>query len=147
VSGGEIAGLIAAGAFLLLVLVLAVPLLKLGRTFDAATDALTDVTAQALPILAQAQTTMGEVNQTMSGVNHQLDKVDTVTDHVASVSGNVSTLAGLFTATLGGPLVKVAALSYGVRQAVAHRREAEMMRETRGGRGRRSRHGRLRRRG
>ena len=36
-DAGEIAGLIAAGAFLMLVLVLAVPILKLGRTVDAAT--------------------------------------------------------------------------------------------------------------
>ena len=36
-SGGEIAGLIAAGAFVLLVVLIAVPLLKLGRTLDETT--------------------------------------------------------------------------------------------------------------
>ena len=36
-SGGEIAALIAAGAFVLLVLLLAVPLFKLGHTLDEAT--------------------------------------------------------------------------------------------------------------
>ncbi|HJP74678.1 MAG TPA: DUF948 domain-containing protein, partial [Pseudonocardiaceae bacterium] len=36
-SAGQIAGLVAAGAFLLLVLLAAVPLIKLGRTLDEAT--------------------------------------------------------------------------------------------------------------
>ena len=36
-SAGEIAGLIAAGALVLLVVLLAVPLLKLGRTLDETT--------------------------------------------------------------------------------------------------------------
>ena len=45
-DAGEIAGLIAAGAFLMLVIVLAVPILKLGRTVDAATRAITDLTVR-----------------------------------------------------------------------------------------------------
>ena len=42
-SGGEIAALIAAGAFLMLVLVLAVPILRLRHTVDATTRMITDV--------------------------------------------------------------------------------------------------------
>jgi uncharacterized protein YoxC len=37
VSAGEIAAVVAAGAFALLVLLLAVPILKLGRTLDETT--------------------------------------------------------------------------------------------------------------
>ena len=39
-SAGQIAALVAAGAFVVLVLLLAVPLLKLGRTLDEATTAI-----------------------------------------------------------------------------------------------------------
>ena len=38
-----------------------------------------------------------------------------------SISGNVSALTSLFAATLGSPVVKVAAFSYGVRQAASKR--------------------------
>lgn len=132
-SGGEIAGLIAAGAFLLLVGALAVPILKLGRTVDAATRAITEITDHAVPILASAQVTVDGVNETLSGVNQQLDKVDTLTGHVSTVTGNVSTLTSLFAATLGSPLVKAAAFSYGLRSAVTSRRKASGDRDVRTG--------------
>lgn len=121
-SGGEIAALIAAVAFLLLVGILAVPLLKLGRTVDAATEAINRITDRTDPVLAQLHTTVIGVNQTLVGVNHQLDKVDTITEHAQNVTGSVSNLASLFGATLGGPLVKAAGLAYGLRKAVAGRR-------------------------
>ena len=38
------------------------------------------------------------------------------------MSTNVNALTSLFAATLGGPLIKVAAFSFGVRMAVGSRR-------------------------
>lgn len=130
-SGGEIAALIAAIAFVLLVGALAVPILKLGRTVDAATRAITELTDHATPILSSVQVTVDGVNETLEGVNHQLEKVDTLTDHVATVTGHVSTLSSLFASTLGGPLVKVAALTYGLRSAVKARKHSDVEREVR----------------
>ena len=54
-SVGEIAGLIAAGAFVLLVVIVAIPLLKLGRTLDETTLTIRQAREQSAPILAQAQ--------------------------------------------------------------------------------------------
>jgi hypothetical protein len=65
-----------------------------------------------VPILDEAATTVASTND-------QLVKVDTITTSAAQVSENVSALAGLYASTLGRPLVKVAAFSYGVRQAFA----------------------------
>lgn len=130
-SGGEIAGLIAAGAFLMLVGLLAVPILKLGRTVDAATRALEEVAERTGPLLANVNTTVDTVNTTLVGVNGQLGKVDTITGHAQHVTANVASLSSLFAATLGGPLVKVAALSYGVRRAVSARNRADVERDVR----------------
>jgi hypothetical protein len=47
--------------------------------------------------------------------------VDAITSNVQQVTTNVSALTSLFAATLGSPLVKVAAFSYGVRQAMSGR--------------------------
>jgi len=41
------------------------------------------------------------------------------------VTGNVSALTSLFTATMGGPLVKTAALSYGLSKAIKARRASK----------------------
>lgn len=111
VSLGDIAGLLAAVAFVLLVGFLAVPLVKLGRTFDAATQAVKDLVDHTVPVLDESAVTVATTNG-------QLAKVDTMTTSAAEIGQNVSALTALVAATVGGPLIKVAAFSYGVRQAV-----------------------------
>lgn len=129
VTPGDIAFLILAGAFLLLVGVLAVPILKLRHTVDAATNALNQITDQAGPLLASVHTSVEGVNQTIAEVNGQLVKVDTITEHIQHVSTNIAGLTSLFAATLGSPLVKAAAFTFGVRKAVLARRHADVERE------------------
>ncbi|AOS63084.1 DUF948 domain-containing protein [Actinoalloteichus hymeniacidonis] len=121
-SAGQIAALVAAGAFVLLVLLLAVPLLKLGRTLDEATIAIRKAHENSEPLFTEA-------NTTLTHVNAQLERVDGITSNARTVTGNVSALSSLFTATLGGPLVKLAALFYGLSKALRGRRGK------RGGRG------------
>ncbi|MFI7588877.1 DUF948 domain-containing protein [Spongisporangium articulatum] len=111
---GEVIGLAAVIVFAALVGVLAVPLLKLGKLLDNAAVGVKEISDNTVPLLT-------EVTTTVSSTNHQLVKVDTITDNVAQVSTNVSALTALFAATLGSPVVKVAAFSYGVRQAMAGR--------------------------
>lgn len=117
-SAGQIAALIAAGAFVLLVLLLAIPLIKLGRTLDEATIAIRKAHQNTDPILMGA-------NDTITHVNTQLERVDGITANAQAVSGNVSALSSVFTATLGSPLVKAAAFSYGVSKAVRRRRKGK----------------------
>lgn len=121
-SGGAIAALIAAGAFVLLVLLLAYPLLKLGRTLDEATLAIRQTNDGVTPLLDQAQDTMTQVNL-------QLDHVGGIAKNVDSMTTNVSALTSVVSSTLGSPLIKVAAFSYGVRKTVVDRRDAQMLRD------------------
>nr|WP_208407848.1 DUF948 domain-containing protein [Amycolatopsis granulosa] len=114
--------MIAAGAFVLLVLLLAIPLLKLGRTLDEATIAIRKAHENSDPILLGA-------NETITHVNNQLERVDGITANAQAVTGNVSALSSVFTATLGGPLVKTAALSYGLSRAIRSRRKARELGE------------------
>ncbi|HWO64437.1 MAG TPA: DUF948 domain-containing protein, partial [Umezawaea sp.] len=96
-SPGQIAALVAAGAFVLLVLLLAIPLIKLGKTLDEATIAIRKAHENTDPLFTEA-------NQTLTHVNTQLERVDGITANARAVTGNVSALTSLFTATLGGPL-------------------------------------------
>ncbi|MBM7804668.1 uncharacterized protein YoxC [Geodermatophilus bullaregiensis] len=121
-SAGEWAGLIAALALVLLVVLLAVPLLKLGRTLDEATLTIRQTREQSGPILSQAQTTVAHVNS-------NLERVDDITGNAANVSSNVAALTSVVAATVGSPLIKVAAFSYGVRSATKKRREGQAIAE------------------
>ena len=106
----DVAGLIAALAFVLLVGFLAVPLLKLGRVFDETRDSVRELTEHSMPILDEASSTIAEANV-------QLGKVDVITTSAAQVSENISALAGLYSSVLGSPLIKVASFAYGVQHA------------------------------
>jgi len=130
VSPGQIAALVAAGAFVLLVILLAIPLVKLGRTLDEATIAIRKAHQNSDPLFTGA-------NTTITHVNAQLERVDGITANARAVTGNVSALTSLFTATLGGPLVKAAALSYGVSKAIRARRSAAQATTKHSRRGRR----------
>lgn len=109
---GAIAGLLAAIGFIGLVGFLAVPLVKLGRTFDAATRSITEVTDHTVPVIDEAA-------GTVASTNVQLGKVDQITTSAAEISQNVSALTALVSATVGGPLIKLASFTYGVRRAMA----------------------------
>jgi len=117
-SVGEIAGLIAAIAFVVLVALTAVPLLKLGRVLEEVRLAVRDIGHESVPILT-------ELRGTVSATNSELEKLSVVTEDVSKVSANATVvsenaaqLSSLFSATLGGPLIKTAALTYGVRKAL-----------------------------
>jgi len=118
VSAGEWAAVVAAGAFVLLVILLAVPLLKLGRTLDETTLAIRKAHDGAGPLLDGAAITVSQVNS-------NLERVEGITTNAQAMSSNAAALASLFAATLGGPVVKVAAFSYGVRKASQARRKSD----------------------
>jgi uncharacterized protein YoxC len=123
-SAGEIAGLIAAVAFVLLVGVLAVPLIKLGGVLDETRSMIKGVSDETVPLL-------NEVTTTVTTTNAQLVKVDAITSNVAQVTTNVSALTAVFAATLGSPVIKVAAFSYGVRSALAGRNRSRVEKQVR----------------
>lgn len=118
-SVGDIAGLIAAIAFVLLVGLLAIPLLKLGKVLDEARRLVGSVTDETVPLI-------NGVTESVGLANNQLERVDAITSNVQQVSTNVSALTSLFAATLGSPVVKVAAFTYGVRKALTDRNRADV---------------------
>jgi uncharacterized protein YoxC len=133
-SGGEVAALIAAIAFVLLVLLLAVPMLKLGRTLDEATLAVRKTHDGVGPLLTEAQ-------QTIESINQQLVHVEGIAQNVNSMTTNVAAMTAVVSSTLGSPMIKAAAFTYGVRKTVADRRDADAVKAARkkrrtGGRGR-----------
>lgn len=118
---GGIAGLIAALAALLLVAFLARPLLKLARVLEEVRLVVRDFGHSLVPI-------MTELRGTVTAANSEIEKVGAITEDASRVTANASTvarsaaeLATLFSATVGGPLVKTAAFTYGIRSAMTRK--------------------------
>ena len=124
VSIGDVAGVIAALAFAYLVVRLGGVLGKAGKVLDETRIGVRGISEQTVPLLSQ-------VTDTVASTNEQIVRLDTITANVSSMSTNVNALTSLFAATLGSPVVKVAAFTYGVRSAMS-------------GSGRRGAHGRRR---
>jgi len=103
---------IAALAFAYLVLRLGNVLGKTGKLLDETRLGVRGVSEQTVPLLSQ-------VTETVASTNEQIVRLDTITANVSSMSTNVNALTSLFAATLGSPLIKVAAFTYGVRSAVS----------------------------
>ena len=114
-TGGQVAGLIVAVFFAIAVVVLSIILFKLGKVLEETQRLVSGITDKTVPLL-------GEVTTSVTHVNQELVRVDAITANVQSMTGNVSALTSLFAATLGSPIIKVAAFSYGVR-SVAHKRQ------------------------
>ncbi|MFJ7268304.1 DUF948 domain-containing protein [Streptomyces sp. NPDC099050] len=110
-SGGEVAGILVAVFWAILVSFLAVVLVRLAQVLRATTKLVADVTEQAVPLLADASTTVRSART-------QLDRVDAIASDVQEVTSNASALSSTVASTFGGPLVKVAAFGYGVRKAL-----------------------------
>ncbi|QDP98787.1 DUF948 domain-containing protein [Microlunatus elymi] len=108
----------AAIAFAILVILFAVPLLKLGRVLEEVRLAVRDIGHESVPILTEMQGTVRATNDELGKLSVVTDDLSKVSQHATVVSENAANMATLFSATVGGPLVKTAAFTYGIRQAI-----------------------------
>ncbi|MFC5370084.1 DUF948 domain-containing protein [Arcanobacterium bovis] len=97
---GQIAGIIAALAFLVLVYFSIRPLMKLGRVLDRMAESLRELTEHTLPAIDEAAKTVAEAN-------YQVKKLDAITDAAARTSEDISAMTTLVTSTVGAPFLAV----------------------------------------
>jgi len=119
VSAGAIVGLIFAIFFALGVLFFAFVLVRVAEVLKETTKLVAGITQETVPLL-------NEITDTVKNGNAQLVKVDAITDNVETMSKNVSGLVSTATSAIGGPLVKVASFSYGVRAAITTRKNEDV---------------------
>ncbi|TYB39367.1 DUF948 domain-containing protein [Actinomadura chibensis] len=111
-TGGQLAGLIVAVFWAVLVSFIALTLLRLSRLLAEAGKVVREIGDQAAPLL-------DDMSRTVRRADEQLGRTDVITKQVAGVTQNVSAVTTVMTSVVGGPLVKAAAFSYGVRKALA----------------------------
>lgn len=102
-SGGEVAGIIFASGFALLVLFLGFPLIKLGRVLGESAKVVENLNEELTPLVAEARVTLIEANK-------QLKRIDRITQDVEQIAANANSIFAVFTASVGGPLAKISAL-------------------------------------
>src|ERR1700722_3531240 len=127
----ELAALIAAVFWALLVCVGVFVLFRLGRLLSESSRLVADVRERGDVLLQRAQTAVDGAQAAVDRAGPQLDRTESVTasmDELGSgmteLAGQVTALAGLGRAIAGGPVGRVGALAYGVRHAVGLRRPA-----------------------
>lgn len=92
---------------------------KLAGVLQSTEELVDGITERTIPLL-------GEVTTSVVHVNTELERVDAITENVQTVTSNVAGLTTVFSATLGSPIVKVAAMSYGVRRAAKKRTRSDV---------------------
>ncbi|GAA3103585.1 DUF948 domain-containing protein [Streptosporangium carneum] len=115
-TAGEVAGLIVAMAWAILVCFLAVALVKLARLLTETTKMVSELGERVVPLLEDVTATVGETNR-------QLVAVEAIARDVKQVSGHAAKVSDVTQTLVTGPLIKLAALSHGVRQALSSRRQ------------------------
>jgi uncharacterized protein YoxC len=115
-TAGEVAGLIVAMAWAILVCFMAVVLVKLARLLTETTKMVSELSDRVVPLLEDAAVAVSQTNR-------QLVAVEAIALDVKQVSGHVAKVSNITQSLVTGPLIKVAALGHGIRQALAaHRR-------------------------
>jgi hypothetical protein len=127
----ELAALIAAVFWALLVCVGAVVLLRLGRFLSESTRLVAELRERGDVLLQRAQAAVDGAQAAVDRASRQLDQAESVTASMdelgtgmAELAGQVTALAGLGRVIADGPVGRTAALAYGVRHAVGLRRAA-----------------------
>jgi len=127
----ELAALIAAVFWALLVCVGAVVLLRLGRFLSESTRLMAELRERGDVLLRRAQAAGDGAQAAVDRASRQLDQAESVTASMdelgtgmAELAGQVTALAGLGRVIADGPVGRTAALAYGVRHAVGLRRAA-----------------------
>ena len=135
-NAAELAALIAAVFWALLVCVGVFVLFRLGRLLSESSKLVADVRERGDVLLTRAQAAVDGAQAAVDGAQaavdragRQLDRSESVTASMdelgagmTELAGQVSALAGLGRAIAGGPVGRMGALAYGVRHAVNLRR-------------------------
>ena len=128
-NAAELAALIAAVFWALLVCVGVFVLFRLGRLLSESSKLVADVRERGDVLLQRAQAAVDGAQVAVDRAGRQLDQSESVTASMdelgagmTELAGQVSALAGLGRAVAVGPVGRMGALAYGVRHAVNLRR-------------------------
>ena len=110
-DAGDIALVVLAAFWGLLVLFLALVMVNVFRVLESTKLLIDGIRTETVPLL-------GEVKVTVQGVNRELDRVDGLLASAGNITKSVERLSSVVENTVSSPLIKVAAFGGGVARAV-----------------------------
>lgn len=110
-SGGDLALIVLAAFWGLLVLFLAVVMLNLFRLLESVKMLVDGIRQETVPLL-------GEVRTSVTSVNKELERVDTVMQSAAKMSKSAERIASVVEQAVSSPLIKAIAFSAGASRAL-----------------------------
>lgn len=117
-SGAQIVGLIFAVFVVVGAFFLALVLMRVTELLLTVKGTLTTITDAALPLIEQAE-------QAAKTGNAGMVKVAAITENIQDLTDNVGAVTATAGAVAGGPLVKAASFSYGVRRVITSRSQPD----------------------
>lgn len=94
-----------------LVFFICMALLRLSRTLESLNSMIIDVQAEVTPLLSELRVTIDQVNS-------ELETVDDVVQSVQEIGDKVTATATVVQEIISSPLIKVASLSAGAKEAI-----------------------------
>ncbi|MEU8198124.1 DUF948 domain-containing protein [Microbispora amethystogenes] len=127
-TAGELAGLVVAIFWAILVCFMVVVLVRLARLLTETRRSVAELSDRLGPLL-------DDMSQTVTEANRRLVAAETISDNMRDVSGNMVKITGVASTLFAGPVLKIAAFRDGFRLALARRaaRRAPARRVARGG--------------
>lgn len=122
-NAGDLAALVAAFFFAVLVCAGVYVLIRLARMISEGTRLLADMRAQSDTVFERVQTAVDRANQQLDATSSVTTGMDELNEGMSQLTDQVSALAGLGRVISAGPAGRVGAFVYGVRHAVAIRRD------------------------
>lgn len=95
------------------------------------TDLLLTLRAMVATLTDAALPLLEEADQTAKTGNANMVKVAAISENVQALTDNVNAVAATASAAAGGPLVKTAMFSYGVRRVIASRKTPDRAKQVR----------------
>lgn len=117
-SGAQIVGLVFAVFVVIGACFLALVLMRVTELLLTVKGTLITITEAALPLIDQAE-------QAARTGNAGMVKVAAITENVQELTDNVGAVTAAAGAVAGGPLVKAASFSYGVRRIITSRKQPD----------------------
>jgi uncharacterized protein YoxC len=112
VDGGDVALIVLAAFWGLLVLFLCVVLLNTYRVLESTKLLIDGIREETVPLLSEVK---GSVERT----NRELDRVDGMLESAASIVARVEKVSGLVEKAASSPLIKIISFGAGVRKAAS----------------------------
>ncbi len=121
-TAGDVAALVAAIAFALLVIVGGYVLVRLARLISEATGLISEVRGRSDELLDQAGQAMDRAHEQLARTDAIGANLDLINNNLAELTGDISIMTRALRAMLSGPVGRVAAFSFGIRRAIGLRR-------------------------